>query len=195
MQHVVIRSVFDKLEPKEKGPIDALEWFESSQSFDLLKFSNRLARRMLIEGKVHAVKAILDSAAIDMRSLESHIPECTAHLQEHSEYKLLISSLSNFESWARVYKQNPDEKRLGIGMHYDQWVSEMRELARFTVERLNQLLSGDIFGEAIDVSDDYNSIMSELNPIRTVYIPDLVMKLHEILFNTREHIAGYLKFI
>lgn len=167
----LITSVSGTVSRSDLIQIRTLEWlaFEPEQALDLLQYSNFLIRLFLLHGRIHAVKDIIKRYPVPGAT-----DELEHSLEERVQYSNLVDCFSSYDSWTNIYKTKPKEE----GGALVRWKVDIEKHTQRTVELFENLLGGDVFGIAFEGTG------SEFEMIRQIYIPDIILLQHSILFQT-----------
>ena len=199
---VFLCGVDDVVPDADAVQIRALEWlvFDDGQFEDFLDHANLLIRRLLIMGHVQSVKLLLDTFPIDPNA--PHLPSAgnvgrlATLIRERVQYDLLIQCFCLHTQWTCLfYRDKPKTDKKPSHKTLD-WSLKVKNSTLELVRRFELLLGGDIFGTLEEAEAELPDGFApqrnlELSILRSVYLPELVMWLHQVLFQTREIIPRY----
>ncbi|KAK9766655.1 Nucleoporin nup84 [Basidiobolus ranarum] len=202
-----LKKISDPIESQDMVQISALEWltFENYHYEEALLQSNALVRKFLICGKINGANEVFRRLPQDfllsewMELLENDIENnpVVSNVQEHLHYRSFCECIKLFDLWSETYYERPD-KRDGVQamQKFNDWKNKMKSIAMKNEEVLQRLLESDWLSSSY--ARDLPSIEQErrhyeLDKLREIYIPEIVFRLHTVLYETRDLIPENLE--
>ncbi|KAL7410578.1 nuclear pore protein 84/107 [Mrakia frigida] len=187
----------------EGGPdwvlIRSLEWLTVSEETypEALIQANNLVRFFLAYGKVHAAKELLILLPQQLYNYSSsssstNDDEIASQASEYMQHVMLFEVLGILTRCAELGATKPKANTLKIDQFdwLKSFTSTVDKAHLATVDLLkSSWLKLDLDGETME--DERR--LSELARIRHIFVPELVFRLHNLLFETRELIPGNLQ--
>ncbi|KAJ3039748.1 Nucleoporin nup84 [Rhizophlyctis rosea] len=217
-QFVRLTSLTDRVGEQDAWHIHALDYIElagimksnlrASLQDSQLVMGNQLLRRFLAEGKVHAALLLIQSLPLeaelknqrwqmDANNIEHNDPTKyarAAFLAEARDERIacngLISVIKQHEAWSKLFFSRPTD---GSRQAEHIWNVNMMATTKETVSQLEKLLENDWlhFEDRGTIDDDDTRRSIELQILRDLYIPQLFLWLHQVLYETRQMIQGF----
>ncbi|KAL1924881.1 uncharacterized protein VTP21DRAFT_4535 [Calcarisporiella thermophila] len=212
-QPVKFSNVTDPIHPDDEIQIRALEWLtlEVPQYAEALIQSNALLRRFLVHGKINAANALVQSLPqnfIQKEWIEHQDPDddkLQPGLYEQLHYRALLNCLSHYSRFIEVLYRKPGAKpstgprRSLYHQEFAEWSRTLRSVAQAVEEGVLQLmqdnwLKPEVVGQELGGNSlDDERRLYELQRLREIYIPEMVIRLHSTLYESRDVIPGNLE--
>ncbi|KAH6599616.1 hypothetical protein BASA50_002958 [Batrachochytrium salamandrivorans] len=180
--------------------IRALEWLEmdESQIEEKLDHANLLVRRFLIQGHVQSVYRLIQEVGLtseSFRVLMARNPRLHTLGAEWMQNQSLVESLDNQAQWSFVFFQKkPSTKEDKYSYKLLEWTGKVKVVTADTIRKMRVLLENYSSPEYLDQFESVSPQRSlEMEIVRGIYVPELVMWMHQILFMTRDIIPGNLR--
>ncbi|KAI9341806.1 nuclear pore protein 84/107 [Zopfochytrium polystomum] len=219
-QSVILSNLDSPVMDSERTQILGLEWvlFDKSQRVEALGLWNKLSRRFLVFGRVNCVKELLGMLPTDMppqdliqqalnltqyeetnneaaiSGMDPFIKSRAVQVWEFFAYKALILALEGYGKFCVVLSQRPLSGRETF--QFKDWLEALKVAKDSAVEYVEQLLlpknwltrntRPNMSAQEIEQARDFQFL-------REVYLPEAVMMLHRIYYDTREYIPGHLE--
>lgn len=156
--------------------IRALEWltFKDDQTKHLAKFSNILLRRFLIQGKLNAVKTILDRFSVADTDFGQNFHDVESFemlQQEQMNYSALITAFEMLNNIKNLTSKIPKDE-----IKFEKWKTELLKQTKDTTNQLLNCVQSPTLGAFISP----DTITQEIKLIRGIYIPYLVLEIARI---------------
>ncbi|KAI8913575.1 nuclear pore protein 84/107 [Gorgonomyces haynaldii] len=169
-------SLTDPLSKSDITQIDALEWlrFEDNAQ-EYITASNLLIERFLCRGRINAVQHLMNTHSVEAFA---EVKGWNIQLQ----YRQLIDTISLYDEWAQLFSKTKTR-------HDPLLLADLQTMTPGVVEAFDRLFETPVFGnEFLDPEDEPTR---SIYMIQDMYIPDLVLWLHQVLYQTR--LNGYLE--
>jgi nuclear pore complex protein Nup107 len=185
--------------------ISAIDWltFDESTRADAVFQSNALMRLFLSSGKLHAARTTLYSLPESVvADLDDMLDLTFGDKSEHLNYRQFFSALSASLSFREVLSKQPSR---ASKLEAHTWREALSSVLATAKEASLEVLTGDWLKLAQADDDEVDATANreeaerrlvELARIRQIYIPELILRLHFMFFDTREVLGGEsLRFI
>ncbi|KAI8360406.1 nuclear pore protein 84/107 [Mortierella sp. GBAus27b] len=186
-------SISAPITDQEKANIRALEWlsFDQAQYEECLHHSNYLTRKYLLQGRLNTALALFKSLPSDVVQHDVHhsSPTSLSISHEHLYYADLFKARLMFEEWKDAMKTKPakDASRPKIL----NWELDVKNRVQKAIVEVESLLQSRWLFDCILPGDTMRN--QELKRLRQIYISELVMNLHQMFYESRVVVPGYLE--
>ncbi|EGF81935.1 hypothetical protein BATDEDRAFT_23684 [Batrachochytrium dendrobatidis JAM81] len=180
--------------------IRALEWLDMDdmQLEDRLDHANLLARHFLIQGHVQSVYRLVQDIGLPIENFRVLMAKNAKLFKLGTEWlqnQSLVECLSNQAKWSFLFFQQKPQVKDDKPTHKTlEWQGKVKSLTTDTVKKMRVLLENF---SAPDYLDEFDSVASqrtlEMEIIKGIYVPELVMWMHQILIQTHRIIPGNLE--
>ncbi|KAI8597581.1 nuclear pore protein 84/107 [Dissophora ornata] len=178
---------------QEETNIKALEWlsFNSLQYEEHLKRSNHLTRKYLIQGRINVAFALFNALPDDVvqQDLERTTSASLSISNELIYYRDLFNSRVLFEEWKKAIGSKPEEDSPRPKLLA--WEVDVKSRAQKAIVEIESLLQSRWLFDCIIPGDVVRN--KELRRLRQIYISELVMNLHQVYYESRVVVPGYLE--
>ncbi|CAG8515034.1 10232_t:CDS:10 [Acaulospora morrowiae] len=189
-----LRETNDPVEPHDSVKIRGLEWltFNKDQMIEAFDRANALCRRFLAKGKLNAVKTLFREISNSKSPLSSYnIDEKKSGyeysvLSEYSFYYTLTDFFSKNEYWVKIEREKSLDQT-SYSRDITKWSMRIRE----ATETLEKLFDKFLYALARD-SDEDDLRTQELEQIKDIYVPNIVLRLHHVYEKTQKIIPANL---
>jgi len=166
----------------------SIEWtiFDTSTYDTALEQANVIFRYFLGSGRVQVAKLLLDMLPTDLSAIMNPEERATEYLHYRQFFNIweLLDRVVECQSLEVSQVMSRETKKA--------WLDDYQSLVGQAREQIIKLLTSEWL-----VSDVENpagdSRRRELIRIRQIYIPELIIRLHAMLFISRHHIPGNLR--
>ncbi|KAJ3213215.1 hypothetical protein HDU67_003154 [Dinochytrium kinnereticum] len=219
---VFLMSFLDPIPASDAKQIRALEWlcFDDSQKEDLVIMSNVLLRRFLAHGRLQSAQKLSEiinsndilrpewvTEALERadrldhgKSVTTADPELERLSVEAVEYLRhldLLKCAKGFASWKALMGSRPARPSgtTKVTYQYRDWVDQVKTLTTRTENSIRNLIESGWIATK-EISSDAEDVVTrdrEIQFLRDLYLPNLIVWLHCILFETRNFMPGNLK--
>lgn len=194
-----ISALSQELSVPEARLIWAVDWltFDPSTAADAIFQSNALMRKFLSRGRIHAARTLLYNLPGEVVGNLEEIAELkSSDRREHLDYRLFFEAFATLSSYAEVFSKDPSASGAASRMETQQWKRALSSVVSTAKGATLEILTRDWLkpgeededGEEDDDDEDPTRAR-ELAQIRQIYIPELVFRLHFMLFDSREVVA------
>ncbi|GAB5591599.1 Nucleoporin nup84 [Umbelopsis nana] len=185
----------EPISPDTIRQIRGLEWLTLDPRLhsEAIIRSNDMIRYYLAQGNISAAQAVfaqLPSSLISsiLTNQIHHIHDLTQIVAEMKLHDALIESWSLFNAWSSLHSKRPTtDDTLDSLRAYQGWVSQFEQLSVSLISKLQHLLRSRWC-----FSDNPEQIIPN-SELRQMYIPELVLNLHQVLFETHDLLPGNLQ--
>lgn len=169
--------------------IRAIEWLTMVPETlpEALARSNDVARYFLALGQAGAARALLES----LPSGISELKDDDRQLTEHSDYVDLFNVFACHDRIDEILSQQPAETASKADQNA--WSKRLLGAIEKTLVETKLLLTADWLRFHVPSSAYGSQRRKELRRIRQIFIPDLVMRLHTLLFENRKRFPQLLQ--
>ncbi|CAG8785969.1 17050_t:CDS:10, partial [Dentiscutata erythropus] len=196
-----LRETTSPVSNQDSIKIRGLEWltFNNEQVIEAFDRANALCRRFLVKGKLNAVKHVFYAISNHESPLSSFkIDEDDdkqgyeySVINEYTFYYNMTEFFSKNEEWAKISREKLHKKET----EFDTRIREATEAVEKLFEKFtNALISDNDDKEGIigryNIEDEERK--KELNLIKDIYVPNIVLRLHHIYEKTRDGNQEYL---
>ncbi|RHZ45859.1 hypothetical protein Glove_645g11 [Diversispora epigaea] len=196
-----IRETTSPVSNQDLIKIRGLEWltFNNEQVIEAFDRANALCRRFFVKGKLNAVKNVFYATSNQESTLSSYkigddddkLGYEYSVINEYAFYYNMTEFFSKNEEWAKISR----EKSLKKETEFDTRIREATEAVEKLFEKFtNALISDD--DDKGGITGRYNiedeERKKELNLIKDIYVPNIVLRLHHIYEKTRDGNQEYL---
>ncbi|CAG8551721.1 205_t:CDS:10 [Paraglomus brasilianum] len=204
VEQVHLSELGEPITPDDHFLIVSLDWLtvEPEQLMEGMIFANALCRRFLLFGRLNAFKELMrflqkhpQYSPMVMAS-ESQLQERTPYY-EFAGYSSLLEFFEAYDKWYDTWTRRPT-----TGQSYQQEAGEWKltiEHETAEVEKYFRRIMYSVWGQKnpqktlTDVIDSMETGKeNELNDVRYIYIPELVIRMHNVLYETRQITGGNL---
>ncbi|KAH6905125.1 nuclear pore complex protein [Coprinopsis sp. MPI-PUGE-AT-0042] len=166
--------------------VRSIEWttFSDATYNTALEQTNVIIRYFLGMGRVQVAVSLLDLLPGELADISEPEEQATEYLHYRQFFVI----------WETLEQVVESKSKDVPGLSKDQkanWVNEYRNLIDKVYEQIQQLLTTEWLVDTEDRGSDRRT--RELVRIRQIYIPELIIRLHFILFESRQYIPGNLK--
>ncbi|KAI9287049.1 nuclear pore protein 84/107 [Umbelopsis sp. AD052] len=185
----------EPVDPSIVRQIRSLEWltFDERLHTEAIIQSNAMIRCFLADGNISAAQTVFAylPSSIISSILNEQIDDKRDLNQIVAEMKLddvLIETCGLFSLWSNLHTKRPTETDSLEGLRaYQEWASQFEQLSFTLISKLQHLLRSrwclnDNPGQMIP-----NAVL------RQMYVPELVLNLHQVLFETQGLLPGNLE--
>ncbi|KAJ3016478.1 hypothetical protein HKX48_004018 [Thoreauomyces humboldtii] len=121
-------------------------------------------------------------------------------MTEHMQYMAFLDAMKIQADWLSLWYRRPGS--IGVGMdgstsvEYREWVLDLKAITKNATEAFESLLDGTWLLPEIDEdadameADDNEDILCEKQLLRDIYVPQMVLFLHQIYRETQDIIIG-----
>ncbi|EIN06492.1 nuclear pore protein 84/107 [Punctularia strigosozonata HHB-11173 SS5] len=165
----------------------SIEWttFLDSTYPTALEQANVILRYFLAAGKIQIARVLLTALPAELASIREP-EECT---DEYYCYRQLFSVWQASEKVADFEASDPRQMSRDLRTT---WMSDYKAIVEQAREQFLKLLTTEwLVSNVLDTQGDRRR--RDLIRIRQIYVPDLILRLHAILFNSRHEIPTNLK--
>lgn len=196
--------------PEELRCIRALEWTKLDETIqtEAIKLGNILFRKFLLCGRLAAARTLankMPDSLLIPRELSAdtdhggHDPELEVLMRDAIEYVgycTLVRALSRYEDWKLLVRQRPEEingRRDPVGLR--QWKADVASVKLECTMILREIVDGawcdpeelglpredrELETTNYQYLADYLALYEEFITLRTMYLPDVILKLHGV---------------
>ncbi|ORX93251.1 nuclear pore protein 84/107 [Basidiobolus meristosporus CBS 931.73] len=202
-----LKKISDPVEAQDKAQISALDWltFENYHYEEALKQSNTLVRRFLICGKINGANEVFRRLPQDflltewMELLENEVENnpIVSNVQEHLHYRSFCECIKLYDLWSETFYERPVKSEGVQAMQKsNDWRNKMKSITLKNEEVLQRLLESDWLSSSYArelPSIEQERRHYELDKLRETFIPEIVFRLHTVLYETRDLIPENLE--
>ncbi|KAF9406299.1 Nucleoporin nup84, partial [Podila epigama] len=177
---------------QERQIVTILEWlsFSPSEYTECVKRGNSIIRKYLANGRLGAAFTLSNSLPFEAEKSDPfyETPQQMAMSKEYLHYQDLFSARLCFHEWQDAIQSKPsaDAPRSEV----QKWESLVKTKANQATEEIEKLLKSKWLSECKLPEDDARN--NELEHLRKLYISELVMNLHQVYFDSRDLVPGFL---
>ncbi|KAJ2500959.1 Nucleoporin nup84 [Coemansia sp. RSA 1972] len=163
----------------EQRQVRALEWTTSSSHLYAYALTQvcTLSRQFLLQGRTNAATVLLNSLPADFVQPE-WIAESTPLFQEYMHILSLCDALAFYATWAETVCRQPTST-LQSFEHKQRTIDASVRMEQL----LRRVLDVDWLGAHVQ---DGEARTKELQKLRLLYVPEIVFRLHGVLYETRD---------
>ncbi|KAJ3299145.1 hypothetical protein HK104_009939 [Borealophlyctis nickersoniae] len=208
-KNITIAGLKQPISRDDERLIRALEWltYHSSQNEDLLINSNVLMRKFLACGRANAASqvfnrypsddALLNHDWVRASTTEGQIRDVRLTIladavDERRGYEQLLHIIKLHTEWTTNFFARPGTSQQG--RVFNDWKTTTKTLTEKTVEELRTMLETDWLrrrGEECNPVNEEDEVrFFELQRVRDIYIPEIILWMHQMLYETRDIIPG-----
>lgn len=197
-----IASLSQDLTETEARLIWAVEWltYDASTASDAIFQTNALMRAFLSRGRIHAARTLIyDLPAELVASLDDLQDLRAGDKTEQMHYRRFFEAFATLLSYTEVFSQDPASHNASR-METQQWKRELASVVETAKAATLEILTCDWLKPGEDNADDPDDDDDdpetsahremELAQIRQLYIPELVLRLHFMLFDSRNALSS-----
>ncbi|RKP36422.1 nuclear pore protein 84/107 [Dimargaris cristalligena] len=205
-------AIYDPVPDTDLDQIRALEWlsFDAELYLGLLLRGNALARQFLTRGRLSSCRALWEMVPEDLIrpgwfnavSLLQKGADMGL-VQEYFHYRNLIKCFKVYNEWAealdhkptpadltdhRTIQTRPSTVKKSQATRLADWTSSFLQLTQQAEEALRRLLESDWLSTSVyssGVAPDTELRNLQLADLRQRFIPEIVFRLHTVLFESR----------
>ncbi|CEG67441.1 hypothetical protein RMATCC62417_03871 [Rhizopus microsporus] len=157
--------------------LDALGWLKSQDlCLELFKTANVIIRQILGMRRLYLVEKVTDVVE-EMEMYCSKTKDMEKEFAEYLSHKRLVNTFKLFEEWTDLIQSSPqDSGSLSDLQKVVSWRHEVQTQTEILERELRFLLEGGWLGEHTDETRHISKAT-----LREIYIPDLVIKYHQLL--------------
>jgi len=165
----------------------SIEWttFSEGTFITALEQANVILRYFLAAGRIQLAQSLLELLPLELTS----IPEPEEKATEYLHYRQFFIIWNTLENVVECQSQNLpglDRERKAV------WLNRYRGLIDQAYEQVMKLLTTEWLVSDVDLIVEGRRRF-ELIRIRQIYIPELILRLHNMLFTSRQLIPENLK--
>ncbi|KAG2189056.1 hypothetical protein INT44_004198 [Umbelopsis vinacea] len=206
----------EPVDPSIVRQIRSLEWltFDERLHTEAIIQSNAMIRCFLADGNISAAQTVFAylPSSIISSILNEQIDDKRDLNQIVAEMKLddvLIETCGLFSLWSNLHTKRPTETDSLEGLRaYQEWASQFEQLSFTLISKLQHLLRSRwcLNGTCLCAKLLCMSVPNHLSPysdnpgqmipnavLRQMYVPELVLNLHQVLFETQGLLPGNLE--
>ncbi|KAI8907441.1 nuclear pore protein 84/107 [Powellomyces hirtus] len=186
---------------------------------DALWFANLLLRRFLVFGRVNsalAVRQFLQAQFGDQKYLDKMVspqwihsalaedpanratdPEMGEALTEHLQINAFLDAMKLQSEWLGIWYRRPNSNTGNLdgstSLEYREWVHWLTVVSKTAAEAFEALLDGNWMMHLVlqgDPADGEDQVAAEVELLREIYVPQMVIFLHQIYRETKDLIPG-----
>ncbi|UZJ51384.1 hypothetical protein CBS101457_000704 [Exobasidium rhododendri] len=181
----------------EERLIRAIDWLciHDSTHREAIVHINILMRLFLTNGRLNAARVLLFdlSAELIQKAIASEVQDDgEAQAMEFVHWRTFFDILGNHMRFVEVWSKRPSDNSSKIEKH--NWVKGLGGVVELTETSMMEILQMDWL--KLEFADTENIHMErrrmELSKIRQMYIPELVLRLHFMLYEVRDVLPQYL---
>jgi len=166
----------------------SIEWttFSDETFITALEQANVILRYFLAAGRIQLAQSLLELFPNELTSF----PEPEEKATEYLHYRQFFVIWDTLASVVECQSQNVpglDRERKVV------WLKKYRGLIDEAYDQVVKLLTTEWLVSDVDVVVEENRRRLELIRIRQIYVPELILRLHNMLFTSRHMIAENLK--
>ncbi|KAI8927093.1 nuclear pore protein 84/107 [Entophlyctis helioformis] len=201
---VTLSGARDPVPMADEVQIHALGWLavDESQAFDLFEHVNLLLRHFLILGHLNSATRVIEEyqgVFADKRIMD-YVVSCSdlrgkSLAQEFSADRGFIEAFVNYTEWTKVFfmgrpaSEKPHEVQ--------NWLIKAKSYADRAIDNLSKLLEGNGFSHVPDGGLVHETHIAyqrglELDIIGNIYLPEIILWLHQIYYEMHPHVPTYL---
>ncbi|KAI8875232.1 hypothetical protein K501DRAFT_334374 [Backusella circina FSU 941] len=158
-----------KANQDEQHLLTSLKWLRLKPALGLEQRGNELIRYFLSLGRIVVVEQIIQ--LLDNQEESVSYNETVSHIG-------LIKVLRMVEKWNRVMESKPSDISNTSNVDLYKWKEEIIELESTLSKQLKYILDGGWLDQ-----DSPDSDVIPNQHLRQLYVPDLVISLHKVLYN------------
>nr|KAJ3417764.1 Nucleoporin nup84 [Polyrhizophydium stewartii] len=188
----------DQVPESDDVLVRALEWLDMdhSQTEDKFDHANFLLRRFLIQGHVQSAKHLRNELGISdetLRDMVGREGDAVTMAREWTLWATLVDCIESFATWTRTFFQErpkPDRR----SQRESEWANKVRTVSGAALGRMKLVLqvfmAPDYLAPTHSVAEQREL---ELELVRSIYVPEIVMWMHQILLQTHTIVPGNLE--
>ncbi|KIM43977.1 hypothetical protein M413DRAFT_68391 [Hebeloma cylindrosporum] len=175
----------------------SIEWTTFAEAtYDIaLEQATVILRYFLTAGRIQAAQDLLVLLPPELASIDEPEAIATEYLH-YRQFFLIWEGIARVVEWeAKEVEFGADGKGRGTTAARDArdaWVSEYSNLIDQTYDNIVRLFTTEWLAEE-EVMDDALKRQHERARIRQIYVPELIIRLHYLLYTSRKYIPGNLK--
>ncbi|KAI9193582.1 nuclear pore protein 84/107 [Polychytrium aggregatum] len=216
---VKVTQINDSLSKLDRSQIYALEWlsFQREQQEQLLYGVSFLIRRFLVHGRVHAARQTFDHVVADwVKELRAQLedsmkdsPEIKARIRsiecltsELNFYFEFLEAVKAYTKWSILLMKRPRQSKTIDGLNrvsagdqanLAQWQIQMMNESKGAIDALERVVRSNWLQVLLEDDTAGDEQKAEYQLLRCVYLPELVIWLQQIYYETRDLIPGNLE--
>ncbi|KAL2313892.1 Nuclear pore complex protein [Schizosaccharomyces pombe] len=195
---VYLKSIEEPVEPSYKKLICTLEWLLiTSQTDELLRFANLVYRFFLSIGELNSAYDLythIPSDALNTLSSSDGEPENDSKFRDAYElmnYRALCRALKFYQEWEELSKQEvfEDSAVTKASTSYKDWKKKLNFASRKCVKSFTDLLQANwLHPSTLELKPDDDPLLYKtLMTIRNLYVPELILGLHNVYFSLEDY--------
>lgn len=182
--------------------ISAIDWltFNEETSADAIFQSNALMRLFLSSGKIHAARVLLQNLPDHLLADLENLSGLTyGDKTEYVHYRHFFDALAGNVRFSEIFANRPTAASAGSvsKMELHSWREALGNVVSTAKTALLEVLTTDWLKLDADEQEEEQTSqrLLELARIRQLYIPELVLRLHFMLFDTRDVLSDSLPYV
>lgn len=178
----------------EERLIRAIDWLciHPSTRQEAVRHVNIVMRLFLINGRLNAARTLLFDLPVSLIqsvvALEAQGEDAEGQAMEFVHWRSFFDALGNHMRFFEVWSKRPSQEKSSSKMERHSWVKGLDNIVELTETSMMELLQMDWLKFDMDDVQDIHTERRQMEQarIRQLYIPEIVFRLHFMLYEVRE---------